>query len=174
MAQVILRNIIRILFVLLLQALVVSRMELLDGMVLPWIYIFGILMLPFNTPPWLVLVTGGAVGLCADFFTHMTGLHMSAGLFLGFMQPRIQRLLAPREGYDPTAGPTVQHMGLAWYATYASILTLSHHLWLFYLEVFRFSDFFLTLLRVLMSTAGTVLLMTIGQYLIYTSKASDR
>ncbi|MBL7941182.1 MAG: hypothetical protein JNM00_00340 [Flavobacteriales bacterium] len=131
-------------------------------------------MLPFTTPAWLVLVIGGVTGLVMDYFSHMTGLHMSAGLFLGYIQPKVQRLLSPREGYDPTAGPTIQHLGFAWYVTFASILTLAHHLWLFYLEVFRFSDFFQTLLRVILSSAATVLLMIIGQYLIYTSKPNER
>lgn len=51
---------LRIFFLLFLQALVVSRLQLLDGFVLPWVYIFGILMLPFDTPKWL----GFDLGFC--------------------------------------------------------------------------------------------------------------
>ncbi|MDZ4823937.1 MAG: hypothetical protein SH856_10800 [Flavobacteriales bacterium] len=174
MAQLILNNLIRILFLLLLQALVVSRMDWMHGMILPWIYIFGILMLPFETPRWVVLVVAGSVGLGMDYFMQNPGLHTSACLFVGYLQPLIQKIISPREGYEATQRPTVQRMGLPWYLTYAGVLALAHHCWLFYLEVFRFTDFFQTFLRVLLSTIATLLLMTIGQYLIYSAKKSER
>ncbi|MCC6601179.1 MAG: hypothetical protein IT223_10960 [Crocinitomicaceae bacterium] len=173
MAQTILNNIIRIVFLVLLQCLVVNRMHLLDGLILPWIYIFGILMLPFETPRWLRLLVGFTVGFVMDYFTGPMGLHTSACLTLTYLQPFIQRLLAPREGYEITHRPTVQRMGLSWYLSYAGILTLFHHAWLFFFEVLRLSDFFYQLIHILFSAVATLLMMTIGQYLIYTSKTSE-
>lgn len=170
MAITVISNILRIAFLILLQSLVVNRMQPLDGLILPWIYIFGILMLPFETPKWLVLIISFAVGWLMDFFTGPPGLHTSACLLLGFLQPLVQRLFSPREGYEVTQRPTVQSMGLAWYLTYASVLAFVHHTWLFFLEVLRFSDFFYQLLHIVLSVIATVFLMTIGQYLIYTSK----
>jgi hypothetical protein len=70
--------------------------------------------------------------------------------------------------------PTVQKMGLAWYLTFAGILTFAHHTWLFFLEVLRFSDFFYQLLHIILSSAATLFLMTVGQYLIFTSKSSEQ
>lgn len=170
MAITVISNILRIAFLILLQSLVVNRMQPLDGLILPWIYIFGILMLPFETPKWLVLFISFAVGWLMDFFTGPPGLHTSACLLLGFLQPLVQRLFSPREGYEVTQRPTVQSMGLPWYLTYASVLAFVHHTWLFFLEVLRFSDFFYQLLHIVLSVIATVFLMTIGQYLIYTSK----
>lgn len=172
MAITILSNIFRIAFLILLQSLVVNRMQPLDGLILPWIYIFGILMLPFETPKWLVLLISFCVGWLMDFFSGPPGLHTSACLLLGFLQPLVQRLFSPREGYEINQRPTVQSMGLAWYLTYASVLAFAHHTWLFFLEVLRFNDFFYQLLHIVLSVAATVFLMTIGQYLIYTSKNS--
>ena len=166
-------NIIRILFLILLQSLVVSRIQLFDGLVLPWIYIFGLLMLPFETPRWLTLVISFVVGLIMDYFSGPIGLHTSACVVLGYMQPIVQKILSPREGYDLTQKPTVQRMGLAWYLTYAGVLALIHHGWFFFMEVFRFSDFFYQIFHILLSTFATVILMTIGQYLIYNSKSSQ-
>jgi len=174
MPLTILINIIRIAFLILLQCLVVNRMQPLDGLILPWIYIFGILMLPFETPRWLVLVIGFSVGWIMDLLSGPPGLHTSACLLLAFLQPLVQKLFSPREGYEVTQRPTVQSMGLPWYITYAAILTFFHHTWLFFLEVLRFSDFFYQLLHIIMSTTATVILMTIGQYLIYTSKNSQQ
>jgi hypothetical protein len=166
-------NFIRILFVILLQCLVVNRMQLFDGLILPWIYIFGLLMLPFETPRWLTLTIAFTVGLVMDFFTGPVGLHTSACVVLGYLQPVVQRFLSPREGYEVTQRPTIQRMGLPWYLTYAGVLTLIHHSWLFFLEVFRFTDFFYQIFHIILSAGATLLLMTIGQYLIYTAKSSD-
>jgi hypothetical protein len=174
MAIQILINILRITFLILLQSLVVNRMQPLDGLILPWIYIFGILMLPFNTPRWLMLLIGFAVGWIMDLFTGPPGLHTSACLFLTFLLPSVQKLFSPREGYDVSMKPTVQKMGLAWYLTFAGILTFAHHTWLFFLEVLRFGDFFYQLLHIILSSAATLFLMTVGQYLIFTSKSSEQ
>jgi hypothetical protein len=173
MLQTILINIIRIVFLILLQALVVSRIDLLGGLIFPWVYIFGILMLPFETPRWLTMVIGFMVGMLMDYFFGPIGLHTSACVTLAYIQPIVQKILSPREGYDVTQRPTVQRMGLAWYLTYAGVLTLVHHGWFFFMEVFRFSDFFYQIARVLLSSMTTLLLMTIGQYLIYNSKSSQ-
>jgi cell shape-determining protein MreD len=170
MLQTVSVNIIRVLFLVLLQALVVSRVQLFDGLIFPWIYIFSILMLPFETPRWFVMLVSFLIGLLMDYFSGPIGLHTSACVFLGYLQPIVQKILAPREGYDLTQRPTVQRMGLAWYVTYAGVLTLAHHTWFFFMEVFRFSDFLYQVLHILLSTLATLVLMTIGQYLIYNSK----
>jgi len=130
-------------------------------------------MLPFETPRWLVMVIAFFVGVLMDLFSGPVGLHTSACVFLGFMQTIVQNILSPREGYDVTQRPTVQRMGLAWYVTYAGMLTLAHHTWFFFMEVFRFSDFLYQIVHILLSTLAALVLMTIGQYLIYNSKGAQ-
>jgi hypothetical protein len=170
MIRTILNHILRIVFLILLQALVVSKIQALGGLILPWIYIFGILMLPFETPRWLILFISFTIGLIMDYFTGPMGLHTCACVALGYFMPLVQKLFSPREGYEVSQRPTIQSMGLTWYVTVAGICTLIHHAWLFIFEVFRFSGFFYTLLHILLSTIGTMILMIIGQYLIYNSK----
>jgi hypothetical protein len=41
-----------------------------------------------------------------------------------------------------------------------------HHLWLFFVEVYRFDDFFSTLLRALMSATATLVLCLLSQALV--------
>lgn len=170
MAQQILISTVRILFLLLLQALVVSRMNLFGGLILPWVYIFGILMLPLSMPSWGIMLSAFAVGVGMDYLSGPMGLHASSCLFIGLVLPWMRRILAPREGYDSTQKPTVQKMGLPWYLTYAGALTLAHHAWFFIVEVFRTSDLGYQLIKILLSSVLTLILMTIGQYLIYNSK----
>lgn len=173
MAQTIINHFIRIVFLILLQSLVVSKVQLLDGLILPWIYIFGLLMLPFETPRWLVLVVAFFVGLIMDYFTGPMGLHTSACVFMGYAQPVVQRFLAPREGYEITQKPTIQRMGIGWYVTYAGMLTVAHHSVLFFLEVFRLTDIFYLFLHILLSSVGTLALMVIGQFLIFNVKRAQ-
>ncbi len=170
MINEIIKHIIRFGFLLLFQAIVINKIELMDGLVLPFVYIFALLMLPFNTPRWALLLIGFIYGLSLDAFTNTLGMHTSACLVLVFAQPFVLRLLSPREGYELNGKGTIQKLGLTWYLLYAGILTLIHHFWLFYIEIFRFTDFFTTFLKVILSSVATLIFLTLGQYLIFKSK----
>lgn len=174
MTASIIGNIVRFLFVLLLQGLIVNRLDVMDGMILPQVYLFAILLLPVETPRILTLVIAGVAGMIADLFTGTPGLHATACLILGYVMPLFLRVVSPRDGYEFGEKPTVQSLGLAWYLSFATPMVLIHHFALFFLEVFRFDDFFITLGRVVLSTLGTVVLLVIGQYLIFTQKAERR
>ena len=173
MTLTVFHNFFRISFLILLQALIVSRMQLLDGFILPWVYIFGILMIPFETPKWAVLIIAFVTGYIMDLFTGPMGMHMTACTVLGWLQPIVQKLLSPREGYDVTQRPTIQKLGLQWYLTYAGILTLLHHFVLFFAETLRITPFFYHVGHIIFSSLATVFLMTIGQYLIFVQKGND-
>ncbi len=174
MASNILFNIIRFVFLLLLQGMIVNRLDIFSGQLLPQVYLFAILMLPIETPRLLTLIIALSTGLIADLFTCTPGVSASACLVLGYLQPLHQKVIAPRDGYDFGRRPTIKSLGLLWYISYALPLVLAHHFVLFYMEVFRFENFWLTFLKVLLSAGGTLLLLVIGQYFIFSSKPKDR
>jgi hypothetical protein len=174
MLQLIIANTVRILFLVLLQALVVGRIQAFDGLILPYIYIFGLLMLPFQTPAWLVLLISFFTGWLMDYFTGPVGLHTSACVFVGFVIPLVNTFLAPREGYDSSQRPTVQRMGITWYVTYAAICTFMHHGFLFFIEVLRLTDFLYQIAHIFLSSIATLILMVIGQYIIYNTKSTEQ
>jgi rod shape-determining protein MreD len=161
---------LRIAFFLLLQGLVLNRMDLWQGWVLPSLYIFGLIMLPINTPRVVLLFIGFVTGLIMDAFTNTGGLHASACVLLTFLQPLALQFLAPRDGYEVGQQATVHDLGITWFITYGGLLTLVHHSWLFFLEQWRLTPFFSTLSKVVISSVITVLLMIISQYLIHSSK----
>lgn len=163
----IVKNILRIGFFILLQALVVNRLDLFQGLALPFIYIFALLMLPIQTPRLLVLLICFVVGICMDAFTNTIGMHTSACTLLGFLIPPVNRLLAPREGYEFAEKPTIQDLGITWYLTFAGILTLAHHSWLFFVEALSFDFLGHTLLKIVVSSVFTLGLMILAQYLIF-------
>ena len=162
----VLKNIARFFVLTLLQVLVIRHIPLgAHFVLLP--YVLFILMLPFETPKIIVLFASFVLGLSLDFFCDTGGMHAAACVFMGFARTHILKLIAPREGYDNVMKPTVQYMGKAWFTAYAFMLIFIHHLLFFYLEVFGFSEFFSTLLRVIGSTIATFIFIYIVQFLFY-------
>ena len=166
------RNLIKygISFVVLIifQGLILNNVEL-GGYVVPFLYVVFILSLPFETPNWLVLILGFFLGLSIDCFTSTLGMHASSTVFLAFCRSYLLRMLAPRGGYEFNTKPNVQDMGLIWYFSYALILIFLHHLFLFYIESFKLTQFFYTFGRALASTFFTLILVLIVQLFNYTS-----
>jgi len=160
------RNIFRFFVLILIQVLVLDNV-LLDGYLNPNFYILFILLLPFSTPRWLLLVSGFLLGLSIDLFTYTLGMHTAATVFMAFIRPWVLSLFAPRDGYEPDSYPRIYYYGLSWFAAYSAILTFFHHLFLFYVEVFHFQDFFSTLLRVFLSTILTTSTIILSQYFIF-------
>ena len=163
MSNDILKNIIRFFFLILLQVLILNNIQL-SGYLNPFLYILFILMLPFQTPDWLVLFLSFFLGITMDMFSNTGGMHAAATVFMAFLRQPILRFIAPREGYDSNQQPTIHQFGIGWFFTYAGFLVLIHHLILFYLEAFRFSNFFSTFFRSLSSALFTLILIFISQF----------
>lgn len=154
-----------LIFILLiaLQVLLFNNIQF-SGYVNPYVYIMFILLLPVEIPSWLLLLLCFGTGLVIDFFSGSPGMHSSATVLAGFVRPSILRIVSPRDGYETRAEPSMLSYGFRWFLTYATLIVLIHHTALFYLEVFRFADFFRTLLRVLLSTLFSVTFILLMEY----------
>ncbi len=162
------KNIIRFIVLVLLQVLIVQNIRLGSYIILlP--YVLFILMLPFDTPKLVLIGFSFLVGLTIDMFYDTAGMHAAACTLMGFTRYYLLRFIAPRDGYEQGLQPTIDDMGSAWFITYAGILIFSHHLFFFYLEVFRWNEFFGTLFRVILSTIGTFTFVYALQFLFYKS-----
>lgn len=166
MIREILNNIIAFIVLVFSQIFIFNNIQF-SGLVNPYFYILFILLLPFETPGWLLLFTSFFLGLSVDIFSNTIGMHASACTFMAFVRPSVLKFFSPRDGYEPGTLPRVHYFGLAWFAKYALILILAHHMMLFYVEMFRLSDFFITFARVIFSTIFTGLLILISQYFIF-------
>ncbi len=166
MIKVLPSNILRIIVLVFFQVFMLNNIQL-SGFINPYFYVLFILLLPFETPGWLLLTLGFLLGLIIDLFSNTPGLHASATVFMAFLRPLVLDYFAPRDGYVPGTFPRIFHYGFGWFFQYSAILILAHHFFLFYIEVFRISDFFLTLSRVILSSIFTIFLVTISQYFIY-------
>jgi rod shape-determining protein MreD len=154
-----------VIFVLLvlLQVLFFNNIQF-SGFVNPYVYIMFILLLPFEIPSWALLFVSFFTGLIIDFFSGSHGMHTSATVFAGFVRPYVLRVISPRDGYESSGDPSMAIFGFRWFLLYSLLIVGIHHSILFYLEVFRFSDFFRTFFRVLMSTVFTTAFILMIEY----------
>jgi rod shape-determining protein MreD len=159
------RNISNFIFLILIQVLILNHIEF-SGFVNPYLYVLFILLLPFETPRWLQLISSFFLGLAIDMFMQTWGLHTFASVFIGYIRPYLLKIVAPRDGYEAGTLPGIKHFGFEWFMKYSVIIVLSHHLVLFYLEAFKFHQFFSTLLRALLSSVFTLILIMLSQFLI--------
>jgi hypothetical protein len=167
----IIKNSVRFLVLILLQVLIVQNIRLGSYMIL-FPYVLFILLLPFETSKLVVLLCAFFTGLTIDMFYDTAGMHAAACTLIGFLRHYILKVLSPREGYEPGHTPNVDSMGYVWFITYSALIIFIHHLFFFYLEIFRFSEFFRTFLRVILSTIGTFCFVYVVQFLFFKSNKS--
>lgn len=162
----IIKNIIRFTLLVLIQVVILNRIHFL-GFINPYLYVLFILLLPFETPRWQLLLFSFLMGLTIDAFSNTYGLHAGASTFMAFCRPGVLSTLTSRKEYEPGIHPGIKDLGFNWFLSYSGILILAHHGFLFYLEAFRFTEFFSTLLRVVMNSLVTLLVVFLAQYLFY-------
>lgn len=158
-------NLVRFVALMLLQVLVLDHLNVAHGWMVPYLYVLFLLMLPFELPAWGALLAGAFTGLVMDMFNTTPGMHMSACVVMMYFRIRLLSIISPREGYEYGMRPTLPRMGMAWFITYAGVLILAHHLWLFFIEVHRFDGFFSTFLRAVLSAVFTLGLCLLTQFL---------
>ena len=160
------RNILRFVVVVLFQVLVMDHV-LINGYMIPYIYLLFILLMPFETPRWLQLLAGFGLGLTIDLFSNTLGMHTAATVLAAFARSYMLDLLAPRDGYEPDSFPRIHYYGFYWFLKYTLVIVFIHHLALFYLEVFQLKEFLSTFLRVILSTILSTSTIVLSQYFVF-------
>ena len=166
MIRILSRNIIRFILLILLQIFIFNNIQF-NGYINPYFYILFIILLPFETPGWILLILSFLLGFTIDIFSQTLGIHASACVFMAFFRPTVLRMLTPRDEYEIGTFPRIYYYGFRWFLKYTAALVFIHHLFLFYIEIFTLSDFFLTLLRAILSSIFSISLIILSQYFIY-------
>lgn len=149
------------LLLLLLQVLVFNSMRF-GGYANPYVYLLFILLLPIDVSGWTLLFSAFFVGLTIDVFQDSLGMHAAATVFMAFCRPAVIRLISVKSDFEPGTMPGIATQGLTWVTTYTLLLVLLHHVPLFFLEIFRFTEFGQTLSRILLSTALSSAFIVLG------------
>ena len=169
MSRTILINLLRFIILVFMQVFLLKNITLYN-LSTPYLYILFILLLPFEIPNILLYVLAFILGITIDAFYDTPGLHAASCVLLAFVRILFISITVQKDGFDNEPEPTLSMMGFRWFFTYALILTLFHHFFLFNLEVFRFSEIPYTLSRFIMSSLFTVFLMLLSGFLFFRRK----
>ncbi|WP_212001688.1 rod shape-determining protein MreD [Chitinophaga sp. HK235] len=168
--SILLRNIIRFAFLLLIQVFVLNKI-LIHQLVSPYLYMLFILALPFNLPRPMVMLLGFLMGISLDMFSNTMGIHAAACVFIAYLRPFIINVLSPQGGFETTQKtPSMTSMGVSQFLIYAAILVFLHHVVFFTLEVFGFGNLLYLMLKILLSTAASLFLIVLYELLFFTKK----
>jgi len=164
--NIIAKNIFRFVVVIAFQVLVMDNV-MINGFMIPYIYLLFILLMPFETPRWIVLISGFLLGFGIDIFEHTLGMHTAATVLVAFARPYFLNLLAPRDGYESETFPGIYSYGFTWFLKYTLLIVLLHHLALFYMEVFQLQNFLSTLFRVILSSILSASTIVLSQFFVF-------
>ncbi|MBN2778310.1 MAG: hypothetical protein JXR36_11740 [Bacteroidales bacterium] len=158
------RYILLFIFSVLVQTLIFDRIYI-SSYVSCYMYMLFILLLPVHTNKYTVMTLGFILGISVDIFNSTQGLHAASAVLFAYMRPFVLHAFAPRDDYEPNKELSIKNYGLFWFIKYAGSLILIHHIFLFYLDIFSFSHFFFTLLRIALSSVISLFFVTLGHFL---------
>src|ERR1700674_821967 len=103
------KNTIRFIFFILLQALVLHKIPFLHKSITPYLYYLYIIWLPFNMSRGLLMLVAFLFGLSLDYFLDTPGLHAAACTLIAYLKPFLVNLLIPQEGAEQNyASPSIR------------------------------------------------------------------
>jgi hypothetical protein len=168
------RNIIRFALFIFVQVYVFDKVPHLHRFIVPYIYYLFILWLPFSVSRIGLLFIGFITGMALDYYTNSPGLHAAACVLIAYVRPFLINILTPK---DPSEfnyrEPSPRAMGWTPYLVYVLVLTLLHHGYLTVLEWLSFGSFLDLLIKVVGTTAISMLLI-ITTELLFTRKMKFR
>jgi rod shape-determining protein MreD len=159
---------LRFVLLLLAQVLVFSNINF-SSFVNPYVFPLFVLLLPFETPRWLLMILGFLSGLCLDLFLGSTGMHAASCLALGYLRPFLINIITPK-GTEFEITPNIHSQGLPWFIIYLGVAMTLYLSFYFIVEAATFYNFFLLLLKIVLSTVTSVLFMVIFLFLFSTRK----
>lgn len=164
MYNTLIRNILRFIALVVMQVLVFDNIRL-GNYIHPYIYVLFIMLMPFDTPKWRLLVEGFAIGMLVDIFNGTPGLNAAATVFMAYMRPYIIGITTRKSDIEDKTAPSVTEMGLQWFSLYGLLLLVLHNLFLFWLEAFSIRLFGRVSLEVLLSAPFSLFVIILIVYI---------
>ncbi len=94
------------------------------------------------------------------------GLHAAPCVLIAYLRPFLINMLISQEGVEANYDePSIRSMGFAPYFTYAAVLTLIHHAFLFLLEALQFAGFIYFVSKTIFSVIISLVLVLIVELL---------
>jgi hypothetical protein len=141
---------------------------------MPCIYPLFILLLPFETPVWALLLLGFGTGLIADTYHNTAGLNACATVLIAYVRTNVLTALLPRHLSEyARLSPSIKTMTWPPFLSYCSFLILLHQLTFFALELWNLHNIGYLALKTLASTI-TSMLFVLTYVLLFTRQTSMR
>lgn len=139
----------------------------------PLVYIAFLILLPFETPPVVVLAAGLLSGVTMDFAMGAAGINTIATVFVAFLRPMLAGIVCGRETVREGGVPAPGRISAWDFVGYTLVITLIHHALFFSLEALSWVHLPHTLLRIVVSSAVTVVFVWFAAR-IFTVQSSAR
>jgi rod shape-determining protein MreD len=157
---------VRFCLFILVQVFVLNQVPPLHQLATPYLYFLFILWLPFKMGRRTQMILAFALGFALDSFTKTYGLHTAPCVLIAYIRPFLINLLISQEGAESNYNePSIKSMGFTPYFTYITILTFIHHSFLFFLQAMQTGGFFYFILKTLISTAVSLVLIVLTELL---------
>jgi len=137
----------------------------------PFVYILFILVLPFRIPNLLLFLIAFGTGLTIDTFYDTLGVHTSACVALALVRVLFISVSLNRDAIDEPE-PSLGNMGFKWFSIYATLCILTHHILVFFLEAFKFTELSYTLGRCLVSAVFTLFIILLAEFIFHNRKSN--
>ncbi len=175
------RNFLRFAILLIIQVLILNKIALRwwaqpagFPVFTPFIYPLFILLLPFETPVWALLIMGFIAGISVDTFMNTAGMHACATVLIAYLRTNVLTALLPKHLSEyPNQSPSVKNMSWMPFLVYSGFLILIHHIVFFVLELWSVGNVGYMLLKIVAS-AVTSLLFIITYLLLFTRQVNAR
>lgn len=138
------------------QVIILNNIQLF-GLFNPFLYILLIIIVPTNIRPSLLMLIGFALGFVVDVFANTYGIHAATTTLMAFIRKPILKLLISNENLEKRI-PSFSNFGSHYYL-YATVMVLIHHFTLFMFEAFSFEFFGVVILKTLVSSIITIILI---------------
>lgn len=143
--------IILLLLLLITQFFIFDKLFLID---LPniYVFIFFIIILPYNFNKYYLLLISFFLGLFMDISNFTPGIHTIASTFIGYFRQYLLKLYAPSIKYENEELFSYKKYGIAWFLKYYISMIFIFELIVFFLQYFSFHRFIDSISRLLLAT----------------------
>ncbi len=144
----------------LLQIIVLNNINFL-GYINPYLYIIFIFIYPIRKTDNTLLLLSFILGLFIDFFSNTGGVNAAATLFITFIRIPVLKIVLGKREIDYNS---ISLIKLPFFRTYSyiTILTIIHHFIVFGLEYFKWDNFGIIILKTILTSIFTVVLVMIS------------
>ncbi len=160
MNNIIIKNIIRFILLIILQVLIFNNMNP-GGIVSPQVYITFILLLPVRINKSFMLILAFSTGLTIDYFANTLGLNAAACVAIGFIRPGLIKLLFHSHEFIADEEPSPAIIGLSGFIRYTIILVFVQQLIIVFLEMLSFRNFWHNITDIIIGTIFSTILINI-------------